>query len=67
MQRDLRHFLTQLRIAGKLLELNREVDPKFEFSLVRKAAENLGKGLLFKNIKGFPFPVITIYSDRERC
>lgn len=66
MQRDLRYFLKQLRIADKLVEFNREVDPKFEFSLVRKAAENLGKGLLFKNIRGSPFPVITnLLGSRE--
>ena len=66
MQRDLRYFLNQLRIAGRLVEFNREVDPRFEFSLVRKAAENLGRGLLFRNIKGSPFPVITnLLGSRE--
>ena len=66
MQKDLRTFISELKTANKLLEFQKEVDPKFEFSLVRKAAENSGKGLLFKKIKGSQFPIITnLFGSRE--
>jgi len=66
MQKDLRSFIRQLKTANRFLEFSKEVDPKFEFSLVRKAVENSGKGLFFKKVKGSDFPIITnLLGSRE--
>jgi 2,5-furandicarboxylate decarboxylase 1 len=66
MQKDLRHYLDQLKKADRLIEFSREVDPKSEFSRVRRAAENYGKALLFKSVKGSRVPLVNnLFGSRE--
>jgi UbiD family decarboxylase len=58
MQRDLRFYLNLLKTADRLLTVEREVDPKFELPAVMKAAEGLGKAIIFENVKGSKYPVV---------
>jgi 2,5-furandicarboxylate decarboxylase 1 len=58
MQRDLRFHLNLLKSADRLLTVRREVDPKFELPAVMKAAEGLGKAIIFENVKGSRYPVV---------
>jgi len=66
MQRDLRSCLELFKSADRLLLVEREVDPKFELPAVMKAAEGLGKVILFKKVKGSGFPVINnLFGSRD--
>jgi UbiD family decarboxylase len=66
MQRDLRSCLELFKSADRLLIVEREVDPKFELPAVMKAAEGLGKVILFKKVKGSGFPVINnLFGSRD--
>ena len=59
--------MTALDARGDLLHVHREVDPKHELAAVTHAALKLGKSLLFHNVRGTKFPVLTsIYATRER-
>jgi len=63
----MRDFMAALDARGDLLHVYREVDPKHELAAVTQAAIKLGKPLLFHNVKGTKFPVLTsIYATRER-
>lgn len=66
MQRDLRSCLELFKSADRLLIVEREVDPKFELPAVMKAAEGLGKAILFKKVKVSGFPVINnLFGSRD--
>ena len=63
----MRDFMAALDARGDLLHVYREVDPKHELAAVTQAALKLGKPVLFHNVKGTRFPVLTsIYATRER-
>ncbi len=57
---DLRAFLDRLRSEGLLLEIDCEVDPNLEIAEIhRRVIANSGPALLFRNVKGSPWPVVT--------
>jgi 4-hydroxy-3-polyprenylbenzoate decarboxylase len=59
---DLRTFIAELRAAGELLTIEREVDPELEISAIADRASRAGsdgnKALLFTKVKGSAFPVL---------
>lgn len=60
MHKNLRSFLEQLRRENELIEIEAEVDPYLEIAEIhRRVIEAQGKALLFKNVKGSTFPVVT--------
>jgi len=69
-QPDLRAFLDELRVAGELLTITREVDPDLEISAIADRASRAGdagnKALLFTNVKGSRFPVLINALGSER-
>jgi 2,5-furandicarboxylate decarboxylase 1 len=66
MQRDMRFCLELFKSADRLLTIKREVDPKFELPAVMKAAEKLGKAILFEKAKGSRYRVINnVFGSRE--
>lgn len=57
---DLRAFLQVLREAGELLEIETEVDPDLEAAEVhRRVIAAGGPALLFRRVKGSPWPAVT--------
>jgi len=66
MQRDMRFCLELFKSNDRLLTVKREVDPRFELPGVMKAAEKLGKAILFEKVKGSTFRVINnVFGSRE--
>ena len=66
MQKDMRYCLKLFESADRLLKIEKTVDPKFEIPALMKAAEKMGKAVLFKNVKNSTFPVISnIFGTRE--
>ncbi len=60
MHRNLRSFIDSLRRENEIVEITAEVDPYLEIAEIhRRVIENQGKALLFKNVKGSAFPVVT--------
>ncbi len=60
MHKNLRSFIETLRRENELVEIEAEVDPYLEIAEIhRRTIENQGKALLFKRVKGSPFPVVT--------
>lgn len=60
MHKDLRSFLDTLRRENELTIVSAEVDPFLEIAEIhRRVIEEHGKALLFTNVKGSPFPVVT--------
>lgn len=60
MHKNLRSFLEQLRRENDIIEIEAEVDPYLEIAEIhRRVIEAQGKALLFKNVKGSSFPVVT--------
>ncbi len=60
MHKNLRSFLDQLRRENDIIEIEAEVDPYLEIAEIhRRVIEAQGKALLFKNVKGASFPVVT--------
>ena len=60
MHKNLRSFIEQLRRENELVEIEAEVDPYLEIAEIhRRVIEEQGKALLFKNVKGSKFPVVT--------
>ncbi|MCY7377164.1 MAG: UbiD family decarboxylase [Pyrinomonadaceae bacterium] len=60
MHKNLRSFIEALRRENDIIEIEAEVDPYLEIAEIhRRVIENQGKALLFKNVKGSKFPVIT--------
>lgn len=60
MHRNLRSYLELLRRERDLVAVEAEVDPHLELAEVhRRVIERGGPALLFQNVKGSPFPVVT--------
>ncbi len=60
MHKNLRSFIEVLRRENELVEVVAEVDPYLEIAEIhRRTIEEQGKALLFKNVKGSRFPVVT--------
>lgn len=60
MHKNLRSFIETLRRENELVEIEAEVDPYLEIAEIhRRTIEDQGKALLFKRVKGSPFPVVT--------
>ncbi len=60
MHKNLRSFINKLREENDLIEIEAEVDPFLEIAEIhRRVIESRGKALLFKNVKGSRFPVVT--------
>ena len=60
MHKNLRSFIETLRKENDLIEIEAEVDPYLEIAEIhRRVIEAQGKALLFKNVKGSSFPVVT--------
>src|SRR5438477_7563276 len=55
---DLRGWITALRAAGELHEIDAEVDPNIELGTIMRLAQGPGTGpaLLFNNLKGYNEP-----------
>jgi len=66
---DLRTFLDLLRKRGELREIAAEVDPRLELAEIhRRVIEEGGPALLFRNVRGSKFPVVTnLYGTAERA
>ncbi len=65
---DLRSFLTDLRRAGELSEIETEVDPDLEAAEIhRRVIASGGPALLFRRVKGCDLPVVTnLFGTRAR-
>lgn len=60
MHKNLRTFIEALRAESEIVEISAAVDPYLEIAEIhRRVIEEQGKALLFKNVKGSPFPVVT--------
>lgn len=66
--RDLRAFLDVLRKEGELLEVEVAVDPYLEIAEIHRRVIALnGPALLFKNVRGSSFPVVTnLFGSKRR-
>ncbi len=60
MHKNLRSFIQKLKAENELIEIETEVDAYLEIAEIhRRVIEEQGKALLFKNVKGSRFPVVT--------
>ncbi|RIL09256.1 MAG: 4-hydroxybenzoate decarboxylase [Proteobacteria bacterium] len=60
MYTDLQAFVEALRRECEIVEIGVEVDPHLEAAEIhRRVIENQGPALLFRRIKGSPFPLVT--------
>lgn len=60
MHRNLRTFIDSLKRENEIVEITSEVDPYLEIAEIhRRVIAQQGKALLFRNVKGSTFPVIT--------
>jgi UbiD family decarboxylase len=60
VHRNLRTFLELLRRENEIVEIAAEVDPYLEIAEIhRRVIDKQGKALLFTNVKGSTFPVVT--------
>ncbi|HEX8502744.1 MAG TPA: UbiD family decarboxylase [Pyrinomonadaceae bacterium] len=67
MHRNLRSFLELLRREGDLVEVAAEVDPDLELAEIhRRVIGRGGPALLFKQVKGSRYPVVTNLFGTER-
>jgi len=68
MHTNLRSFLEQLRRSGQLVEVDAPVDPYLELAEIhRRVIDEQGPALLFTNVKGKDFPVVTnLFGTAER-
>ncbi len=58
--KDLRAFLAILKSEGELHEITEQVDPCLEIAEIhRRVIQREGPALLFSNVKGSTFPVVT--------
>jgi len=64
----MRDYMNRLKARGDLLVVDKEIDPYHELAAVTNAAQKRwGKAILFTNVKGTKFPVLTnVYGTRER-
>ena len=68
MHKNLRSFIDTLRRENEIGEITAEVDPYLEIAEIhRRVIEANGKALLFKNVKGSDFPVVTnLFGSNKR-
>ena len=68
MHRNLRTFIDLLRKENEIVEIFAEVDPYLEVAEIhRRVIDEQGKALLFKNVKGSTFPVVTnLFGTKKR-
>ncbi len=68
MHRNLRTFIESLRREDEIVEIRAEVDPYLEIAEIhRRVIDKQGKALLFTNVKGSEFPVVTnLFGTRKR-
>jgi 4-hydroxybenzoate decarboxylase subunit C len=67
MHRNLRSFLELLRRERDLVEVEAEVDPYLELAEIhRRVIERGGPALLFRNVRGSRYPVVTNLFGTER-
>ncbi len=60
MHKNLRSFIDSLRREDEIVEISAEVDPYLEIAEIhRRVIDEQGKALLFTNVKGSAFPVVT--------
>ncbi|CAN5620313.1 menaquinone biosynthesis decarboxylase [soil metagenome] len=60
MHQNLRSFIDALRQENEIVEISAQVDPYLEIAEIhRRMIVEQGKALLFTNVKGSPFPVVT--------
>jgi UbiD family decarboxylase len=60
MHKNLRSFIKTLREENDLIEIEAEVNPYLELAEIhRRVIEQQGAALLFKNVKGSKYPVVT--------
>ncbi|MFN6964776.1 MAG: UbiD family decarboxylase [Pyrinomonadaceae bacterium] len=60
MHKNLRSFIETLRREREIVEVTAEVDPYLEIAEIhRRVIDEQGKALLFTNVKGSQFPVVT--------
>ncbi len=60
MHKNLRSFIEALRRENEIVEVTAEVDPYLELAEInRRVIDEQGKALLFTNVKGSSFPVVT--------
>ena len=68
MYTNLRSFIEALRQKNDLVEIKAEVDPYLEIAEIhRRVVAEEGPALLFTNVKGSSFPVVTnLFGTKER-
>ena len=68
MHRNLRTFIDLLRREDEIVEITAEVDPCLEIAEIhRRVIADEGKALLFTNVKGSSFPVVTnLFGTKRR-
>ncbi|MEO7660723.1 MAG: UbiD family decarboxylase domain-containing protein, partial [Pyrinomonadaceae bacterium] len=68
MHKNLRSFIESLRRENEIVEISAEVDPYLEIAEIhRRVIDEQGKALLFKNVKGSAFPVVTnLFGTKKR-
>ncbi len=68
MHRNLRTFIDSLRKEDEIIEITAEVDPYLEIAEIhRRVIDAEGKALLFRNVKGSAFPVVTnLFGTKKR-
>nr|WP_224749463.1 UbiD family decarboxylase [Polycladospora coralii] len=60
MHKNLRSFINQLKNEKEIVEIETTVDPHLELAEIhRRVIEDEGPALLFTNVKGSSFPVVT--------
>jgi 4-hydroxy-3-polyprenylbenzoate decarboxylase len=58
--RSLRDFLEKLASAGQLVRIDKPIDPRLEIAeITRRVAAGGGPALLFEQVRGAAFPVVT--------
>ncbi|MEQ1923951.1 MAG: UbiD family decarboxylase domain-containing protein, partial [Pyrinomonadaceae bacterium] len=68
MHSSLRSFIDTLRHENEIVEVSAEVDPYLEIAEIhRRVIDEQGKALLFTNVKGSAFPVVTnLFGTKHR-
>ena len=68
MHTSLRSFIDLLRREDEIVEIAAEVDPYLEIAEIhRRVIDAQGKALLFQNVKGSAFPVVTnLFGTKKR-
>lgn len=68
MHRNLRTFIDLLRRENEIVEISAEVDPYLEIAEIhRRVIDEQGKALLFTNVRGSEFPVVTnLFGTKRR-